>query len=288
MHYNEPITEAQIHDFIVAALHEDVREGDHTCLACVPLHKRDRAVLKVKQDGVLAGINIAQAVFTHVDKTSTVKIIKHDGDEIKVGDIALEVECTTHALLQAERLILNTMQRMSGIATASRRYVDAIKDLPVQLLDTRKTTPLLRFLEKYAVRIGGATNYRYGLYDRIMIKDNHADACGGLTLAINSTLNYLNTNNLDLGITVEVRNIAELQEVLATQAQVQVMLDNFTIENLREAVRIVDKRLPTEASGGVTLATLRTIAETGVDFISVGALTHSAGCLDLSLKIIKK
>jgi nicotinate-nucleotide pyrophosphorylase (carboxylating) len=287
MYYNEPISEAQLHDFITAALHEDVREGDHTCLACVPQDKRDRAVLKVKQDGVLAGIAIAEAVFKHVDNTSIVKILKHDGDFVRFGDIALEVECTSHALLKAERLILNTMQRMSGIATATRRYVDEIKDLPVQLLDTRKTTPLLRFLEKYAVRIGGGTNYRYGLYDRIMIKDNHADACGGLTIAISRTLNYLKTNNLDLGITVEVRSITELHEVIATGAHVQVMLDNFKIEDLREAVRIINKRLPTEASGGVTLTTLRTIAEAGVDFISVGALTHSAGCLDLSLKVVK-
>jgi len=287
MHYNEPITDQQIHDFMVAALYEDVRDGDHTCLACVPTDKRDRAVLKVKQDGILAGMAIAKAVFQHVDSSSIVKIFKQDGDAVVFGDIALEVECTTHALLKAERLILNTMQRMSGIATITHRYISEISDLPVQLLDTRKTTPLLRFLEKQAVRIGGGTNYRYGLYDRIMIKDNHADACGGLTIAINRTLEYLKNNNLDLGITVEVRSITELQEVLATGAHVQVMLDNFKIEDLREAVKIVNKRLPTEASGGVTLTTLRTIAEAGVDFISVGALTHSAGCLDLSLKVVK-
>jgi nicotinate-nucleotide pyrophosphorylase (carboxylating) len=287
MHYNEPITDQQIHDFMVAALYEDVRDGDHTCLACVPTDKRDRAVLKVKQNGILAGMAIAKAVFQHVDSSSIVKIFKQDGDAVVFGDIALEVECTTHALLKAERLILNTMQRMSGIATITHRYISEISDLPVQLLDTRKTTPLLRFLEKQAVRIGGGTNYRYGLYDRIMIKDNHADACGGLTIAISRTLEYLKKNNLDLGITVEVRSITELQEVLATGAQVQVMLDNFKIEDLREAVKIVNKRLPTEASGGVTLTTLRTIAETGVDFISVGALTHSAGCLDLSLKVVK-
>jgi nicotinate-nucleotide pyrophosphorylase (carboxylating) len=287
MHYNEPITDQQIHDFMVAALYEDVRDGDHTCLACVPADKRDRAVLKVKQDGILAGMAIAKAVFQHVDSTSIVKIFKQDGDAVVFGDIALEVECTTHALLKAERLILNTMQRMSGIATITHRYISEISDLPVQLLDTRKTTPLLRFLEKQAVRIGGGTNYRYGLYDRIMIKDNHADACGGLTIAISRTLEYLKKNNLDLGITVEVRNITELKEVLATGAHVQVMLDNFKIEDLREAVKIVNKRLPTEASGGVTLTTLRTIAEAGVDFISVGALTHSAGCLDLSLKVVK-
>jgi nicotinate-nucleotide pyrophosphorylase (carboxylating) len=284
MYYNETITDQQIHDFIVAALHEDVRSGDHTCLACVPPDKRDNAVLKVKQNGILAGIEIAKAVFKHVDSTSIVKILKHDGDSVQYGDIALEVECTTHALLKAERLILNTMQRMSGIATATWLYVDAIRDLSVQLLDTRKTTPLLRFLEKYAVRVGGG----YGLYDRIMIKDNHADACGGLTIAISRTLDYLEKNNLDLGITVEVRSIVELQEVLETGAEVQVMLDNFKIEDLRTAVKIVGGRLATEASGGVTLATLRQIAEAGVDFISVGALTHSAGCLDLSLKVVKK
>ena len=285
MYYNEPITPEQLHDFVVRGLREDVREGDHTSLACVPADKRDRAILKVKQNGVLAGMIVAEAVFKHLDPTAVFVPRQHDGDAIVVGDIAFEVTCNSQALLQAERLVLNTMQRLSGIATASRRYTDLIKDLPVQLLDTRKTTPLLRFLEKAAVRLGGATNYRYGLYDRIMIKDNHIDACGDITTAIERAVQYCESQKLPLEITVEVRTMAELQAVLATGVELQVMLDNFSVPQLREAVIYIAGRLLTEASGGITLATLRSVAETGVNFISVGALTHSAGCLDLSLKV---
>jgi nicotinate-nucleotide pyrophosphorylase (carboxylating) len=288
MQYNEPITPKQLENFITQALYEDVRDGDHTSLACVPAKKRDRAILKVKQNGILAGINVAEAVFKHLDPTTEITIFKHDSDAIAIGDIAFEVVCNSRALLQAERLVLNTMQRMSGIATASHRYMEIVRDLPVQLLDTRKTTPLLRFLEKAAVRIGGATNYRYGLYDRIMIKDNHIDACeGDITLAIQRAVEYRANKNLALEITVEVRTMQELQAVLNTKVAVQVMLDNFSVSQLREAVIYIAKRLPTEASGGITLDTLRAVAETGVDFISVGALTHSAGCLDLSLKVQK-
>ena len=285
--YNEPITAIQMLQFITAALHEDVREGDHTSLACIPADKRDRAILKVKQNGVLAGIEIAKTVFEYLDKTAVVAVFKHDGEEVKIGDIAFEVECNSIALLKAERLILNTMQRMSGIATLSREYAQLVADLPVQILDTRKTTPLLRFLEKWAVRIGGCTNYRYGLYDRMMIKDNHIDACGGITRAIERADKYLKINLLPIEITVEVRNLEELQEVLDTGVTVQIMLDNMDTATMRRAVELVGKRLSVEASGGVNLASLRAIAETGVDYISVGALTHSAGCLDLSLKVVK-
>ncbi|MEY4926807.1 MAG: hypothetical protein RI894_1243 [Bacteroidota bacterium] len=287
-YYKEPITAEQLTDFISRALYEDVRDGDHSALACIPADRRDKAVLKVKQDGVLAGVEVAKAVFAHLDASATVNVFQQDGARIRNGDSCLEVVCNTRALLQAERLVLNTMQRMSGIATASRRYADAIADLPVQLLDTRKTTPLLRFLEKYAVSVGGATNYRYGLYDRIMLKDNHIDAAGGVAEAIRRTVNYLRESGKNLEITVEIRNLTELQTALDSGVQVQLMLDNFDVNTLRKAVELVDKRLPTEASGGITFETLRDYASTGVDYISVGALTHSAGCLDLSLKVVKE
>ena len=285
--YYEAINPEQIQQFITHGLAEDVRDGDHSALACIAADSRNSAVLKVKQDGILAGVDIAKAVFLHVDPTATVNIRQADGTHIKKGDICLEVACNTRALLQAERLVLNTMQRLSGIATTSRRYTDLIADLPVKLLDTRKTTPLLRFLEKYAVRVGGATNYRYGLYDRIMLKDNHIDAAGGITEALARTVSYLRESGKKLEITIEIRTLAELELALRSGVSVQVMLDNFDLPKLREAVKLIDKRLPSEASGGITLETLRDYALTGVDFISVGALTHSAGCLDLSLKIAR-
>lgn len=283
--YYEAIKPEQLYQFITNALAEDVRDGDHSALACIAADSRNAAVLKVKQDGILAGVEIAKAVFLHVDPSATVNIRQADGTRIKKGDICLEVVCNTRALLQAERVVLNTMQRLSGIATTSRRYTDLIADLPVTLLDTRKTTPLLRFLEKYAVRVGGATNYRYGLYDRIMLKDNHIDAAGGITEALARTVSYLRESGKNLEITIEIRTLAELELALRSGVAAQVMLDNFDLPTLREAVKLIDKRLPSEASGGITLETLRDYALTGVDFISVGALTHSAGCLDLSLKI---
>ena len=210
-----------------------------------------------------------------------------DGAQIKYGDIAFEVTTLSQTLLKGERLVLNTMQRLSGVSTMSRKFADIVSDLPVTILDTRKTTPLMRFLEKWAVRIGGCTNYRDGLYDWIMIKDNHVDASGGIDKAIRSVKNYLAEHKKNLGITVEVRNIEELNIVLEEGGITRIMLDNFELETLREAVKIIDKRFQAEASGGVNLNTVRAIAETGVDYISVGALTHSAGSLDLSLKIEK-
>ena len=289
MKYYEPITTAQLAAFVRAGLEEDIRDGDHTSLACIPADKRDRAKLLVKQDGIIAGIQVAKAVFEAVDSSYEFEQVIQDGDTVAYGDIAFWVNCNSRALLQAERLVLNTMQRMSGIATMSREFVKAVDELPVQILDTRKTTPLLRFLEKEAVRLGGATNYRYGLYDRIMIKDNHTDASGGIENAVHRALDYLKTVQKDLELTVEVRNLEELRTLLRVgSGKVQrVMLDNFSLDLMKEAVAIIGNQMEIEASGGVSLKTVRAIAETGVQFISAGALTHSAGCLDMSLKVVK-
>jgi nicotinate-nucleotide pyrophosphorylase (carboxylating) len=281
------VIENQIQKFIKEALYEDVRDGDHTSLACIPSKKRDKAKLLVKDEGILAGVDLAKYIFRYVDATSKINVMIDDGEPIKYGDIAFEVECNSQDLLKAERLVLNTMQRMSGIATLSHQFAEKVKDLPVQILDTRKTTPLLRFLEKWAVRIGGCSNYRDGLYDWIMIKDNHVDASGGICQAVEQVHEYLANNHLDLGITVEVRNFEEMNEVLEVGGITRIMLDNFTVEDMRRAVKIINQRFEVEASGGITLETVRPIAETGVDFISSGALTHSYQSLDLSLKIIK-
>jgi len=273
--------------FITDGLYEDVREGDHTSLACIPLHSRTKARLLVKGDGVIAGIAVAEAIFKYVDPNSTIDVRIPDGSDVKYGDEVFFVECNTQALLKAERLLLNTMQRLSGVSTLSARFAFEVEGLAVKILDTRKTTPQMRFLEKWAVKIGGCENYRVGLYDWIMIKDNHVDACGSHTKAIDKVHAYLKENNLELGITVEVRNLVELEEVLKKGGVSRIMLDNFELPILREAIYHIDGRFETEASGGVNLNTVRKIAETGVDFISVGALTHSAGSLDLSLKVIK-
>ncbi len=281
------IDQQMLNKFIDEALYEDIREGDHTSLACIPADLRQTAVLKVKDVGTLAGVEFAEAVFKRLDPTCKFTTLIKDGNDVKPGDIAFEIESNAQVILKGERLVLNTMQRLSGVATMSSRFAIEVEDLPVTILDTRKTTPLMRFLEKWAVRIGGCENYRDGLYDWIMIKDNHHDACGGLTKAINRVNDYLKEKNLDLGITVEVRNLVELYEVLEVGNVTRIMLDNFEVPILREAVAIIDKRFESEASGGITLHTVRQVAETGVDYISVGALTHSAGSLDLSLKIKK-
>ncbi len=273
--------------FITEALSEDIGEGDHTSLACIPSDKRENAKLLVKDVGVIAGVEFAEKVFRHLDPNTKFEVFIQDGSDVKEGDIAFEVECNAQALLQGERLVLNTMQRMSGVATMASRFAVEVEDLPVTVLDTRKTTPLMRFLEKWAVRIGGCNNYRYGLYDWIMIKDNHIDACGGIKKAIEKVHMYLKENKLALNITVEVRNLVELHEVLDIGGVTRIMLDNFELPILAEAVATVGNKYETEASGGVNLQTIRKIGETGVDFISVGALTHSAGSLDMSLKVIK-
>jgi nicotinate-nucleotide pyrophosphorylase (carboxylating) len=282
---------AFLDQFIEQALWEDVRTGDITALACIPPDKRDRAVLKVKANGILAGVALAQLIFKKVDPSVGMTILKQDGEAMHIGDIAFEVSCNTQSLLKAERLVLNTMQRMSGVATMSHTYADAVKDLPVKILDTRKTTPLMRHLEKWAVAIGGCQNYRHGLYDWFMIKDNHTDACGSIENAIQKIVDYKKANPAlaDYGVTVEVRNLEELQAVMRVgEGKVtRIMLDNFTTDKMKEGVKMVNNRFEVEASGGVTLDNLRAIALTGVDYISSGALTHSVKSLDLSLKVVK-
>ncbi len=277
-----------IEKFIEEGLQEDIGSGDHTSLACIPPNQRSKAKLLVKDEGVIAGVELAEMIFKRVDPEAEFERLIQDGKDVKYGDIAFYITCNSQALLKAERLVLNAMQRMSGISTLSSRFHFEVEGYPVTILDTRKTTPLLRFLEKWAVKIGGCTNYRDGLYDWMMIKDNHIDACGSLTNAILKANEYLANNNMDLGITVEVRNLVELHEVLEVGKVTRIMLDNFELPILAEAVATVNKRFETEASGGVTLRRVRKIAKTGVDFISVGALTHSAGSLDLSLKVVKE
>ena len=282
------ITDQLIQEFITAALYEDVRSGDHTSLATIPADHRSRAALKVKDYGVIAGVELAGYILRHVDPSCTLTVHKPDGTDVLYGQIAFEVEGNTRALLQAERLLLNAMQRMSGIATLSSRFAFEVGDLPVKVLDTRKTTPLIRFLEKWAVKIGGCENYRWGLYDWLMIKDNHVDASGGIRPAIERAQAYLKANNLDLGITLEVRNLVEVHEALAMGGITRLMFDNFEIPIMSEAVATVNKRFETEASGGITLFNVRKYALTGVDFVSAGALTHSAQPLDLSFKVVKE
>lgn len=277
----------KIDAFITQALQEDVGPGDYTSLACIPPDSKSKAKLLVKDPGVIAGIPVAEAIFKKVDPEAVIDIKIPDGQAVSVGDIAFTVECNSQALLKAERLVLNTMQRMSGIATKSNRFMFEVEDLPVKILDTRKTTPNLRFLEKWAVRIGGCHNYRDGLYDRIMIKDNHIDACGGIQQAIETVCQYLFDNKLSLEITIEVRNLVELHEVMEVGKVDRIMLDNFELPLLEEAIATIDRQYETEASGGVNINTVRKIAQAGVDYISVGGLTHSSTSLDLSLKVMK-
>lgn len=281
------LDEKRLDLFIEEALREDVGSGDHTSNACIDKNSRTNAYLLVKDIGVLAGMDLAEKIFRKLDPDLEFKSNIADGTDIKNGDIAFEMNCNTRKMLMGERLVLNLMQRMSGIATMSSRFAVEVEDLPVKILDTRKTTPLLRFLEKWAVKIGGCHNYRTGLYDRIMIKDNHIDSCGGITDAIYKVHDYLKEQDLDLAITIEVRNLVELHQVMQTGGVHRIMLDNFELPLLREAVNTVDKKFETEASGGIHLRNIREFALTGVDFISVGALTHSAGSLDLSLKTAK-
>lgn len=281
------VTAERINWFVQNALLEDVGSGDHTSLACVPADQQSKAILKIKDDGIIAGIEMAKAIFNHIDPQHTFTQIKSDGDNISYGETAFEIHGNTRNILKAERLVLNTMQRMSGIATMSNRFAFEVEDLPVIILDTRKTTPLLRFLEKWAVKLGGCENYRFGLYDWIMIKDNHVEASGGIKQAIDNVHQYLANNSLKLNITVEVRNLVELYQAIEVGGFTRVMLDNFEIPLLEEAVDIVAGRYETEASGGITINNVRSVAKTGVQYISSGALTHSFQSLDLSLKIVK-
>ncbi|HKK60574.1 MAG TPA: carboxylating nicotinate-nucleotide diphosphorylase [Salinivirga sp.] len=271
---------------IELAIKEDEGSGDHTSLACIPKDATNKAELRIKAKGILAGIDIAKTIFSKLMPDSQAEWHMKDGEKIKPGDIAFTIEGNTQKLLQAERLVLNFMQRMSGIASLTAEYVEKISDLHTKILDTRKTTPGLRHFEKDAVRIGGGQNHRMGLYDMMMIKDNHVDYAGGIAAAIERAHLYQKQNGLDIPIEVEARNMNEVEQILKTGKADRIMLDNFNYEQTRYAVKVIDKQCETESSGGITLETVRPFAECGVDFVSVGALTHQINSLDMSLKAI--
>lgn len=269
---------------IELAFAEDIGDGDHTTLCCIPEDATGSSHLLIKEDGILAGVEVAKNVFAAFDPTLKVEVRIPDGSPVKVGDIAIVVTGKTRSLLQTERLMLNIMQRMSGIATMTRQYVERLKGTHTRILDTRKTTPGLRMLEKQAVKIGGGTNHRIGLFDMILLKDNHIDFAGGIENAIDRCHRYLKDKKLDLKIEIEVRDFGELQRVLDKGGVDRVMLDNFSVPDTRKAVKLIAGRVETESSGGITFDTIRDYAEQGVDFISVGALTHSVKGLDMSFK----
>ena len=275
-----------IKEFVRLAIEEDIQDGDHSALACIPYDAVGKAKLLVKEDGIIAGIEIAKQIFKEFDSSIQFEQLIEDGSEVKYGDIAFYINGNSQKLLSAERLVLNIMQRMSAIATLTKKYVNELNGLKTKVLDTRKTTPLLRFLEKEAVLIGGGHNHRMGLYDMIMLKDNHIDFAGSIEKAINKTTDYLKSNNLNLKIEVEARDLDEVKEILRVGGIQRIMLDNFSFEDIRTAVQLIEGEAETEASGGITLNSLRNYAECGVDFISVGALTHSVHNMDLSLKAI--
>ena len=266
------------------AFAEDIGDGDHTTLCCIPEDAMGKSHLLIKEDGVLAGVEVAKEVFRRFDPELKVEVLMEDGTRVKKGDIAMIVSGKVRSLLQTERLMLNIMQRMSGIATTTSRYVERLKGTNTRVLDTRKTTPGLRMLEKAAVKIGGGCNHRIGLFDMILLKDNHVDFAGGIANAINRCHDYLENNGLNLKIEIEVRNFDELQQVLDRGGVDRIMLDNFSPADTKKAVEIINHKYETESSGGITFDTLRDYAECGVDFISVGALTHSVKGLDMSFK----
>lgn len=276
--------EVSISDFIQQAFQEDVQDGDHTSLACIPAGTQGRAQLIIKQAGVVAGIEVAREVFKQADADLKVNYYSQDGAPVKPGDIVLNVSGNVQAILKAERLVLNIMQRMSGIATMTAKLVHLLNDEHTRLLDTRKTTPGFRYFEKEAVRIGGGTNHRFGLYDMILIKDNHVDYAGGIKEAILAAQAYLKKTEKHLKIEIETRNLDEVKTVLATGGVDRIMLDNFSIERLKEAINVIDKKVEIEVSGGITPETLPLYKGLGVDYISMGALTHSYQSLDMSLK----
>ena len=277
-----------IEEIIRQSILEDVGDGDHSSLACIDKHEQGSMQLLVKQDGILAGIEVAKMVLSIIDPAIKMEQFLHDGDPIHKGDIAFIIRGSVQSMLTAERTVLNFMQRMSGIATSSHKYVEMVKGTPVTILDTRKTTPNMRYFEKYAVKVGGAQNHRFGLFDMVMLKDNHIDFAGGIEKAIEQTHQYLKAHNLNLKIEIETRTLDDVRRVMAYGGVDRIMLDNFTPDQIREALQIIDGKYETEASGGITDQTLRAYAETGVDFISVGALTHHIQSLDLSLKFCKK
>ena len=276
-----------IHQFIVNALAEDVGDGDHTSLATIPEGTKGKARLLIKDNGILAGVELAVEIFREIDPKLKVHVYLKDGAEVKFGDVAFEVEGSVHCILKAERLVLNSMQRMSGVATTTNEVVDILAGTNTRVLDTRKTTPGMRYLEKWAVRIGGGVNHRFGLYDMILIKDNHVDYAGGIANAINNTRQYLADQGKKLAIEIEVRNLEELEEVLQAGGVDRILLDNFKFDVLKQAVGMIEGRYITEASGGITVDNVRDYADCGVDYVSMGALTHSVKSLDMSLKAIK-
>lgn len=280
------LDKAILKEFVRNALKEDVADGDHTSLATLPSGARGKARLIIKEEGVLAGVEVAKFIFAEVDPQLQVEVLIADGAQVKPGDIALYVTGSNYSILVAERLVLNIMQRMSGIATITRRIVESLKGTSTRVLDTRKTTPNLRYFEKLAVKIGGGVNHRFGLYDMILIKDNHVDYAGGIANALNATRKYLHENGLKLPVEIEVRSLEELQQVLDLGGIDRILLDNFDFDTLKKAVQIVDGRFATEASGGITEENVLEYAKCGVDFVSMGALTHSIKSLDMSLKAV--
>ena len=280
--------ETALNQLIENALQEDIGEGDHSTLSTIQPNEEGKAVLKIKQDGILAGVKVAEAIFRFVQQDVVFTGLKEDGQEMKYGEIAFEVQAKVHTILTCERLVLNSIQRMSGIATLTKKYVDKLSGYKTQLLDTRKTTPNFRLLEKAAVKIGGGKNHRFGLYDMIMLKDNHIDYSGGIEKAINNAFNYVQQNNLSLKIEVETRSLEDVEKVMHTGKVNIIMLDNFTPEKIVEALKIINGKYETEASGGITLDNIVSYAATGVDYISSGAIIHQAVSLDLSLKAALK
>ena len=285
------ITEAQFQeeiDLIIAnAIREDVGDGDHSSLACIPNNAKGKAKLLVKDEGVIAGVAFAKQVFNYVDKELTVETLIEDGTTVTHGDIAFYVEGASQSILKAERLVLNAMQRMSAIATKTKLFVDLLEGTGTKILDTRKTTPGIRALEKWAVKIGGGENHRFALYDMIMLKDNHIDFAGGITKAIDMTKDYLKQTKKDLKIIVEARNLEEIKEILKSDGVFRILIDNFNYQDTRKAVKMIGNRCLTESSGGINEQTVRKYAECGVDYISSGALTHSVYNMDLSLKAVE-
>jgi nicotinate-nucleotide pyrophosphorylase (carboxylating) len=276
--------EKEIEIIIENALREDIGDGDHSSLACIPKKAAGKARLLVKDEGILAGIEFARRVFQKVDPELKMEVLIEDGSRIKKGDHAFYVEGASQSILKAERLVLNAMQRMSAIATKTRTFVDRLEGTSTKILDTRKTTPGIRAIEKWAVKIGGGENHRFALYDMIMLKDNHIDFAGGIRTAVQKTQSYLKENHLDLKIIVEARDLEEIKQILEMEGVYRILLDNFSYEQTRKAVQMINGKCQTESSGGITLETARLYAECGVDFISSGALTHSVYNLDLSLK----
>jgi nicotinate-nucleotide pyrophosphorylase (carboxylating) len=280
------MNKGQLEAFINSALHEDLGDGDHSSLACIPADATGEARLMIKESGVLAGVEVAFEVFRYIDPEIVITPYLSDGAQVNPGDIVFSFQGKTHSLLKAERLVLNIMQRMSGIATSTREYVQRLKGLNTRILDTRKTTPGIRFLEKEAVKIGGGENHRMGLYDMIMLKDNHVDFAGGIEKAITATNQYLRKAGKNLKIEIEVRSMDELREVLRIGHINRIMLDNFDPQTLHQAIELINGQYETEASGGITKETIRNYAECGVDYISVGALTHHIRSLDMNLKAV--